>query len=110
MEVFMSNGDHIGPDPVVLGVVRMSSTTFWAVWLIAAKRSTSYSSTQRLKMTMRYAHQERCVSPASFIARGISGFRMNHFHRFPVRRFSALNSVIPTSRPRTSGETQPSVG
>jgi len=50
------------------------------------------------------------VSPASFIARGISGFRINHFHRFPVRRFSALSSVIPTSRPRTSGETQPFVG
>src|SRR5258708_208965 len=49
-------------------------------------------------------------SPTDFIARGISGFRMNHFHRFPDRRFSALSNVIPVSNPKTSAEAQPFVG
>ena len=44
------------------------------------------------------------------IAAGISVFFMNHCQTRPVRRFSALKSVIPTSIPITSGLTQPSPG
>src|SRR6266403_5394989 len=35
---------------------------------------------------------------------------MNQFHTLPVRRFSALSSVMPASSPITSGETQPVFG
>src|SRR5580698_231957 len=32
---------------------------------------------------------------------------MNHFQTLPLTRFSALSSVMPTSRPRVSVESQP---
>src|ERR1035437_4511196 len=48
--------------------------------------------------------------PARSMARRTSGFFMNHFHTNPVRRFSALSRVIPTSMPITSGETHPLLG
>lgn len=44
--------------------------------------------------------------PANSNARGASGFFMNHFQMLPLRRFSALRSVIPTSIPITSSACQ----
>jgi len=48
--------------------------------------------------------------PALFIAATISLFLMNQRHTAPLRRFSALSRVMPTSMPITSGFTQPVVG
>src|SRR5262249_55957965 len=39
------------------------------------------------------------TSPASWSARGISGFRMNKCQTAPVLRFSALRIVMPTLMP-----------
>src|SRR5271154_6050360 len=36
-----------------------------------------------------------------------SGLAMNHLQTLPLRRFSALSRVMPTSRPRVSVESQP---
>jgi hypothetical protein len=36
--------------------------------------------------------------------------RLNHFHRFPERKFSAASRVMPRSRPSVSGETHPVSG
>ena len=44
------------------------------------------------------------------MALGISGLLMNQRHTAPVRRFSVLRSVMPTSIPITSGLVQPPVG
>ena len=48
--------------------------------------------------------------PASAKALGASGFAINHFQILPLRRFSALRSVIPTSMPITSSAFQPVFG
>lgn len=74
--------------------------------LRAARGSRDLTKFPALWAAMRLVH----YIPASFMARGISGFCMNHFQRLPERRFSALSSVMPTSSPRTSGDTQPLVG
>src|ERR1700722_8761081 len=62
----------------------------------------------------RRAPGQRCAycftSPAKSIARWTSGFFINHFHTNPLRRFSALSSVIPTSMPITLGATHPLLG
>lgn len=47
---------------------------------------------------------------SSDIARLICRFRMNQFQTLPVRMFSALRRVIPTSMPMTSLSVQPFVG
>jgi len=54
--------------------------------------------------------QRRGVTPARSSAVVISGFFMNQVQIRPVRRFSALNSVMPRSMPITSGLIHPVVG
>jgi len=44
------------------------------------------------------------------MARFTCGLLMNQLHTFPVRRFSALSRVMPTSMPITSRSVQPLVG
>ena len=45
--------------------------------------------------------------PAKANARRVSGARMKYFQQNPLRRFSAIASVMPRSIAITSGETQP---
>ena len=50
------------------------------------------------------------MNPARSIARRISGLAMNHDQTAPVRWFSAMSSVTPTSMPITDSATQPVCG
>jgi hypothetical protein len=68
--------------------------------LASTKNNESFSTCQRRSR----------VRPARSIADGISAFCMNQRQTRPVRRFSALRSVMPRSMPITSGFTHPSVG
>ena len=60
-------------------------------------------------MTATTGHQLFSM-PASFIAWRGSGLAINHFHTLPLRRFSALSRIMPTSSPIVSVETQPVSG
>jgi hypothetical protein len=50
------------------------------------------------------------VSSTSCRALVISPLAINHFQTLPLRRFSALNRLMPTSMPMTSLATQPVLG
>src|SRR5262249_28114784 len=97
---------HNDPPTQVGGILEFSHSLFVGGIL---RRKPTDGGISTLTLSLRVSDVS-LTSPTIRIARGISALRINQRQTFPLRKFSALNSVIPTSMPITSGFTHPVLG